>query len=64
MPVIAPLRENAAPFDRMGGAAMLPELLVEDMRGLGEGRFGVAVVDLVGGGDVGVELAADRRRVG
>ena len=58
--VIAPLRENAAAFDRMGGAAMLPELFVEDMRGLVEGRIGVAVDDLVGGGDIGVELAPDR----
>ena len=55
-------RENAAAFDRMGGAAMLPELLVEDMRGLAEGRSDVAIGDLVGGGDIGVELAPHRRR--
>ena len=45
------------------GAAMLPEILVEHMRGLGEGRVDVAERDLVGGDDVDVELAPDRRRV-
>ena len=58
--VIAPLRENAAAFDRMRGAAVLPELFVEDMRGLVEGRLGIAKGNLVGGGDIGVELAPDR----
>ena len=43
------------------GAAVLPQLLLEHMRGLGEGRVDVAELDLVGGDDVGGELAADRR---
>ncbi len=60
--VIAPFRENAAALDRMGGAAMLPQLLVEHVRGLVEGRVGIAVGHPVGGGDVGVELAPHRRR--
>src|ERR1700687_1324107 len=59
----AQLGKNAATFDRMGGAAMLPELLVEDMGSLAEGAFDIAVSHLVGGGDIAVELTADRRSV-
>ena len=59
----AALGDQAAAFDRMGGAAVLPELLVEDVRGLGEGGRGVAVGDLEGRDDVAVELAPHRRRV-
>jgi len=55
--------EDAAAFDRMRGTAMLPKLLVEDVRGLAEGGIDVAIGHLVGGGDIAVELAADRRSV-
>ena len=53
------LGQDAAAFDRMPGAAMLPEVLVEDMRRLVEGGLGVAEGYFVRGDDVGVELAAD-----
>ena len=56
--------EDAAAFDRMAGAAVLPEIGVEHMRGLGEGGVGVAEIHLVGGDGVGVELAPHRRRAG
>src|SRR5262249_31408082 len=60
--VVAPFRENAAPFDRMGTAAMLPELLVKNMGGLGEGRIRIAIGYFVGGGDIGIELTSYRGR--
>jgi len=55
-------RHDAAAFDRMRGAAMLPQILLEHMRRLAERSVGVAESHLVGGDDVGVELAADRGR--
>ncbi len=56
--------DDAAPFDRMAGAAVLPEIGMEHMRGLGEGGVGIAEIHLVGGDGVGVELAPHRRRAG
>ena len=44
--------EDAAPLDRMAGAAVLPKVGVEHMRGLGEGGIGVAEIHLVGGDGV------------
>ena len=46
----------------MAGAAMLPQVLVQDVRGLGEGGVDVAKRDLVGDDLVGGEFAAHRRR--
>ena len=57
----ADFRDGAARLDRMRGAAVLPQLLLEHMRRLGEGRVGVAEAHLVGRNDVGVQLAAHRR---
>jgi hypothetical protein len=57
------LGNEAARLDRMRRAAMLPELLFEHMGGLGEGRAHVTELDLVGGDDVGRQLAADRRGI-
>ncbi len=59
-----PFGDQAATFDRMRAAAMLPDVLVEHVRGLGEGGIDVAEGDLVGGRDIAVELAAHRRRAG
>ena len=58
--VVAPLREQSARFDGVSGAAMLPKLFVKDMRRLVKGRISVAVDDLVGGGDIAVELTPYR----
>ena len=40
--------QNAAAFDRMAGPAMLPQVLVQNVRGLGEGGVDVAKRDFVG----------------
>ena len=58
------LGDDAATLDRMAGAAMLPEIGVEHVRGLGEGGVGIAEIHLVGGHGVGVELLAHRWRTG
>ena len=55
---------DAAPFDRMAGAAVLPEIGMERMRGVGEGGVGIAEIHLVGGDRVGIELAPHCRRAG
>ena len=60
----AELDQEAAALDRMGGAAMLPEILVQHMGGLAEGRLGIPIGDPVGRDDVGFELAAHGRRIG
>ena len=60
---LAQLGEQPARFDRMRRAAVLPQLLLEHMRGLGERRVDVAERHLVGGDDIGGELAADRRGI-
>ena len=57
------LGQNAAAFDRMAGPAMLPQVLMQDMRGLGECGVDVAERDLVRSDLVGGEFAAHRRRV-
>ena len=59
-----PLRKNSAALDRMPRTAMLPKLFVHDMRSLAESRLRIAIGDLVGRDDVGIELAANRRRTG
>src|SRR5262249_62349393 len=58
----AAFREQAARLDGMRAAAMLPQLLAEDVRRLPECRFGVPERYLEGGDDIGIELAAHRRR--
>ena len=57
----ANFRDGAARLDRMRRAAVLPQLLLEHVRGLGERRLGVAEAHLVCGDDVGVQLAAHWR---
>src|SRR6266852_7082509 len=60
---VAPLRNHASAFYRMAAAAILPKLLVVNVRGLAERGFGVAIGDLVHPRDIRVELAANRRPV-
>ena len=54
-------RQDAAAFDRMAAAAMLPQLLAEHVTRLAERRVGIAVADPVGGHQIRRELAPDRR---
>ena len=51
---VAPFGENAAAFDRMRAAAMLPKLLVKNVGSAGEGGLDIAIGDLVGGRDIAV----------
>ena len=59
---IGDLRQDAAAFHRMRGAAMNPQILVHDMRGLAEGRLDVAVGDFIGDDLVRFQFAAHRGR--
>ena len=59
---VGDLRQDAAAFHGMGGAAVDPKILMHDMGGLGERRVAVAVSDLVGDDPVRGQLAAHRRR--
>jgi hypothetical protein len=52
--------QRAARLDRVRRAAVLPELLLEDIGGLAEGGIGIAERHLVGGDDVRREFPADR----
>ena len=56
------LRQDAAAFHGMRGAAVDPKVLVHDVGGLGECRLAVAIGDLVGDDPVRRQLAAHRRR--
>jgi hypothetical protein len=56
--------EDTAPLDRMAGAAVLPEIGMQHMRGPREGGIAVAEIHLVGGDRVGGELAPHGRRAG
>ena len=56
--------QDAATLDRVAGAAVLPELVWKTCAALAKRRIDVAEVDLVGGDDVRVELAAHRGRAG
>ena len=59
---VGDLRQDAAAFHGMRGAAMDPKVLVHDVGGLGERRVAVAVSDLVGDDPVRRQFAAHRRR--
>src|SRR6185436_12025523 len=56
-------RSSVHLIERMRRAAVLPQLLLEHIRGPDEGCVNVAERHLVGGDDVACQLAADRRRV-
>src|SRR5262249_19172483 len=51
---VAPFGKNAAAFDRMRAAAMLPKLLVKSVGGASEGGVDIAIGDAVGGRDIAV----------
>ena len=59
---VPPLRQDAAPFYRMGRTTVLPELLMKDMRGFRERGPNVPIGNAVARGEIGVQLAANRGR--
>ena len=54
--------EHRARLDRHAAAAMLPELVLEDMRGVGEGGIDIAVCELERGQYIGAERGVRSRR--
>ena len=55
-------RQHGAAFERHGGAAVLEDLLLEDVRGLRERAVDIAVAHRHEGRDVGGEIAVGTRR--
>ncbi len=56
-------RQHGAGLDRHAAAAMLPEHLLEDVRGAGEGGLDVAISEREAGNDVAGEIAVRARRI-